>query len=53
MVLLNNKILTIHELFTESIVKQQPLFNLLHKLLYVWGGGGEGYCELLVNYADF
>ena len=24
-----------------------------NKLLYVYGGGGDGYCELLVNFVDF
>ena len=47
MVLLNNKITTLHYLFTESIDKQQPLFNLLQ---YIIMGVGEGYCELPVNF---
>ena len=48
MVLLNNKIYTIHDLFTESIRHCSTEYN---KLLYVCGG--EGYCELLDNFADF
>ena len=46
--LLNNKIFTFHVLFTfiESIV---PTYY--NTLLYVCGG--EGYCELLVYFADF
>ena len=42
--LLNNKILTFHHLFTFT----ESFYNTL---LYVCGG--EGYCELLANYADF
>ena len=47
--LLNNKVFTFHDLFTftESIDKQQPLFNLLQYII-MCVCGGEGYCELLL-----
>ena len=48
--LLKTKIFTFQDLFTftESIDKQRH--NCKKKLLYVCGG--EGYCELLVNFTD-
>ena len=50
--LLNNKILTFHDLFTftESIDKQQPLFNLITINYYMcWGGGRVGLERDFVN----
>ena len=48
---LNNKIFTFHDLFTftESIDRQQPLFQLITINVC----GGEGYWELLVIFAEF
>ena len=54
MVLLNNKIYTFHDLFTESIDMQDTVqLNTINYYMCGGGGGGEGYCELLVNLADF
>ena len=45
---------TFHYLFTftESIDKQHPLFQLI-TINYYMCVGGQGYCELLINFADF
>ena len=47
MVFPNNKMFTCHDLitFTESIDQQQPFITIHY---YMCGGGGEGYCELIL-----
>ena len=44
--LLNNNIFTFHDL-----IGNRHCLTYYNKILYV--RGGEGYCELLVNFADF
>ena len=49
---LNNKILNFHDLFTlqNQLISNSHCLTYYNKLLYMCGG--EGYCVLLVNFAD-